>query len=1187
MIYQPRNVQPSGSSIDGNINNTFTMEVQTNSYVSAYQLLIVDFNNNNIYTGTKTTLTQNLYNGDILSIPVNASSVKLSNGTNYKWRVRLYQPNSDMLITYGLVQSTSTTTNVYLQPNINIKAGMTLTINSQSKTITSYDVSTGLAVVSNAFLSAPSVGAQYQVYSDFIETIPDYIVYARENPTVSINNVPTSLTLKYHTFQGVYTQSDNVPIVYHQFDLYIRNDNGTNTLVNSSGKVYSANLSYTYDGFRTGNTYLIKLTVENDMGVIVDTDLYTFNVSYDIVEYLQQPLATFNNKNNAVQVSWVTPVENEATSFRSDAARGIVQSNDNTLTSVYLEPGQSISDGDVVQVTNSDYSLVLDGKSTQETRSGKNLFDSEFRQGSNTSATLSNYIFSKNIINCEKKNTYIFSTNLDTTVYKYAIQTNTQEFPTYNAVSDNTGWQTTSTTKIETSIDGYLGILITKISGTDITPDEIKNVKFQIEKGSVATSYEPYGVMPSPNYPSEVKNIKGSNYININATPIQLAASKVQSIVNNSITIAATNTGNWQYVKFPIDNWEKLLNKTIIFKVNSITPSSSNKGRALLAFADNSNNMLSIIGQLDTAGTAYFTIGAAPEGATKMTLTLYANTTGTANIGDTVSYNELQLSTNDCDYVPYNNIQIKDVGKNLFNTVFEQNARNNTDGKTTVYSTNYIRTKNPIQVEPNITYTIKSVTSKKISGGDIHYYDKNMNFIGRDEIALESVKTMPNGCYYINFQYYSGAGIVPEDIKTTQLEKGSTATSYEPYQSQTLNIDLQGNELCSNGNVKDELVVENGRAKIIKRLGESKNNIVSDATNTYTNIKYFQIAKPTDYKNYAEYVMDYNLLFTHASATGSVKNWDSAENIGKIISGSSRNYFWIGFPLGTTLEQARELLSNNCLYYTLAKSYEIDLGEVGTLKPITGVNNMNINTSLNTTFSLVYPYKTITGDTWGYTTFNPAGVKQTGIINYYDTAIGLGTFSSKQSLTYVPMKGDAYEVISNIYNTSGFLYLYDTPYDTVNSLYTHGYTAAWSASDGLCILPDDFNITLQFSPDSGFFYDENGAYKERVILVDTEVDGDGNSGRFQIIIDKNKIIFTQQPGISLESGFYTDKTQTFVLTDTGVVQINSDYIWDDTATWNDNYIWTEGGTSIERVCNHWWRVQITNTSIRVEEIFPT
>ena len=42
MIYQPRNVQPSGVSIDGLLDNTFTMEIQTNSYVSAYQLLIVD-----------------------------------------------------------------------------------------------------------------------------------------------------------------------------------------------------------------------------------------------------------------------------------------------------------------------------------------------------------------------------------------------------------------------------------------------------------------------------------------------------------------------------------------------------------------------------------------------------------------------------------------------------------------------------------------------------------------------------------------------------------------------------------------------------------------------------------------------------------------------------------------------------------------------------------------------------------------------------------------------------------------------------------------------------------------------------------------------------------------------------------------------------------------------------------------
>ena len=96
MIYQPRNVNPSGISIDALLDNTFTMEIQTNNYVSAYQLLINDFDNNQIYVGEKTELSTFAYNGDTISIPVNTDDVTLSNGSDYKWRVRLYQPTADM-----------------------------------------------------------------------------------------------------------------------------------------------------------------------------------------------------------------------------------------------------------------------------------------------------------------------------------------------------------------------------------------------------------------------------------------------------------------------------------------------------------------------------------------------------------------------------------------------------------------------------------------------------------------------------------------------------------------------------------------------------------------------------------------------------------------------------------------------------------------------------------------------------------------------------------------------------------------------------------------------------------------------------------------------------------------------------------------------------------------------------------
>lgn len=704
MIYQPRNVQPSGVSIDGLLDNTFTMEIQTNSYVSAYQLLIVDFDNNEIYTGSKTTLTNYAYNGDTLEIPVNASTVALSNGTNYKWRVRLYQPTADMLITYGLVQATSTTTTIYLQPNINIKAGMAITINSQTKTISSYNSDTGVAVVSSAFSSAPAVGTQYKIYSDFIETVPDYIVYARRTPAVAISNVPSSLTLKYHTFQGTYTQSDNVAIVYNQFDLYMRNDDGTISLVASSDKVYSANLSYTYDSFRTGNKYLIQMTVENDMGVISTTDMYEFTVSYDIVEYLQQPLASFDDKNNAVKVSWVTPVENEAVSNSSGAASGTIQDGANSLTQAVFEDNQTLGNGDQVQIT---------------------------------------------------------------------------------------------------------------------------------------------------------ANVEGKNCLSLNND--SYTSNGVTAVVNNgAVTLSGTASAD-----------------TLIYMVYTST---------------------------------------------------LKNSTGYA------------------------------------------------------FSTGYLK-------------------GDTLNGVALRFF-----------------------------------------------------------------------------------------------LGDKDNYITAARTSYATTVE-----------------------------TG--------------------DYFAVAIRI--------------------ANGYNTD--------GITLLPMIRLDTITDATYE---PYR-------------PIGTKYTGVINSYNATTGVGTMLTDYPFTYTPMPGDTYQVLSNIYNNTGFQYLYNTPYNTVNSLYTHGYTATWSTPDGLCVLPDDFNITLQFSPDGNFFYDQNGVYQEVVNLITTETDDANSEGEFTIKIDKNKLIFVQNPDISLELPFYTNTSQVFVLSSANIAQINNDYIWDDTATWTDTYTWVEGGTPLERVCNHWWKVQITNTGIKIEEIFPT
>lgn len=1045
MIYQPRNVQPSGVSIDGLLDNTFTMEIQTNSYVSAYQLLIVDFDNNEIYTGSKTTLTNYAYNGDILEIPVSASAVALSNGTNYKWRVRLYQPTADMLITYGLVQATSTTTTIYLQPNINIKVGMAITINSQTKTISSYNSDTGVAVVSNAFSSAPAVGTQYKIYSDFIETVPDYIVYARQTPAVAISNVPSSLTLKYHTFQGTYIQSDNVPIVYHQFDLYTRNDDGTISLVTSSDKVYSANLSYTYDSFRTGNEYLIQMTVENDMGIISTTDMYEFNVSYDIVEYLQQPLASFDDKNNAVKVSWVTPVENEATSFRSDAATGIIQDNNNTLTRATFEPGQSIGEGDVVQITNSDCELVIDGKSTQATRSGKNIFN--------------------------------------------------------------------------------------------------KNSTFK-EDGAT------------------------------------------KEVLETGVRSKITTAGIYRCFSVELGKSE-LLGKTITI-TRTITNSASNRGRLSLFFGNETSQGKKIIfsnsGSINIPNTF-------PEDCDRIWAVFYGNVAGTGNVGDYTDYTDLMITLGDTleNYEDYgvspspdypseiktieNSVNVKSSGKNLFN---EENVVNLALSDKIIYNSSYkgyytsCKEGDIFSLSRNDTINNRfrvAFTIEEPANGVEYFGGTGQTTAYDNSLKIENIMAPKNANYI--FVYLSNIGDeLPSEI---QLEKSPVATDYEPYKESSITIDLKGNELCSLPNgTKDELVVENGRAKIIKNIAKvivaNGNFYVGTTWNGY-------FVQPEGKINEA----NNRLLCDRAIANRTYTDGTMYDN--------QVNVMFVGNNTDT-IETLKAKYDGATLYYQLATPIEIDLGD-SAIPYIDGINYMHISSNMDTTFSLVYPHKTISGNAYDYTEFNPPGIKQTGTIKSYNAITGIGTLMPQYPFMYTPMQGDSYAVISNIYNVSGFSYLYNTPYNTVNSLYTHDYTATWATPDGLCVLPDDFNITLQFSPDGNFFYDQNGVYQEVVNLITTETDDANNEGEFTIKIDKNKLIFVQNPDISLELPFYTNTTQVFVLSSASVAQINNDYVWDDTATWTDTYTWVEGGTSLERVCNHWWKVQITNTGIKIEEIFPT
>lgn len=119
----------------------------------------------------------------------------------------------------------------------------------------------------------------------------------------------------------------------------------------------------------------------------------------------------------------------------------------------------------------------------------ENLFNGEFRQGSEgTSENLQN-LFSKNDL-ILSPGTYTFTCDLPLDTYKYAIGTSQTGFPGTATYID--GFHTTPSYIFTLSEELHIGILING-NGTNITLDDIINFHFQITKGTKQHSCIPYG----------------------------------------------------------------------------------------------------------------------------------------------------------------------------------------------------------------------------------------------------------------------------------------------------------------------------------------------------------------------------------------------------------------------------------------------------------------------------------------------------------------------------------------------------------------------------------------------------------------------------------------------------------------------------------------------------------------------
>ena len=616
-----------------------------------------------------------------------------------------------------------------------------------------------------------------------------------------------------------------------------------------------------------------------------------------------------------------------------------------TEAKLIIEPVKGTATGTDIQVTNSVNDrvskLVLDGRSTQETRSGKNLFKPKL------GTTISNGI----TCTANRDGTYTLNGTATADVtFTIGADENLTVGKTYkflgcpNGGSNTTyrmGWnyygydfgngltskKTSETRNIQITV--FNGITMSNLIFKPMLTEDISLTYYD---------YEQYGASPSPDYPSEIENVKGKNLFDKNKKAVLINAKK--DILNTGVRATLTKSINWAYFYMEIGKKE-LLGKTISYGAEFFV-SGQNRGRIALYFGSSTKEAIQIISYLEQTGTKTTTIPSNfPNGTDRIYIMVYASTRESGNIGDYVDYTNLMVVEGSMSnkYIPYGNIQIVETGKNLFDVSNSQigvawNLANNTS-----------RAICNIKVNPNTTYFL---SFESISGIDSMHFGQKINTTdtttigGMVQITANRQITTGINTNYLVIQF-NKAKISMSDIEAIklQLEKDSTATDCEPYTEEVVNIDLKGNELCSLPNgTKDELVVKDGRAKIGKEICEvvldgSDDEIWGADTGGY--LRFYKILNgsittPGRYEilsNYFKFSND-----THEVGIGFVSS-------GVLFLYPKRDI--------NTVDKFKTWLSthNTIVQYELAEPYEIDLGEVSTLTTYEGTSNITNSEDTN------------------------------------------------------------------------------------------------------------------------------------------------------------------------------------------------------------------------------------------------
>ena len=199
-------------------------------------------------------------------------------------------------------------------------------------------------------------------------------------------------------------------------------------------------------------------------------------------------------------------------------------------------------------------------------------------------------------------------------------------------------------------------------------------------------------------------------------------------------------------------------------------------------------------------------------------------------------------------------------------------------------------------------------------------------------------------------------GVTVNTTVYPMLEKGSTATEYEPYQATEYAIDLQGNEMVELPNgIKDELVIDKqGNVSLIKNIGK----VVLDGSENW----YHYNSGAGENNTYSVAIGNVGTSLEDITVISDKFVANSADNlysndIQGIANSLTQLIIRIDKNIASTISDFTQWLQthNTIVYYQLAEAQTIQLGKLtDIITTLNGTNNISINGNIPTTISTTY-----------------------------------------------------------------------------------------------------------------------------------------------------------------------------------------------------------------------------------------